>query len=222
MRLRIIIKYFLVLIFIFLTLNIFPQSIPQAKGIIETLSSKEFGGRGYADGGDKKAASFISSHFKNFSLKSFNENYFQTVPFNVNVFPNHLKLKINGKKLNIGQDYILNPISGQGRGKGKIIWFDSLMFNSEAARRDFMTTDLSKKIVVYKSKHYGDLIQLPVKYLNHLHEAPALIEIQDKKLTASIASNAMNHPTFEMLNSERLKSAKKIKFWVDANLLKKI
>ena len=94
------------------------------------------------------------------------------------------------------------------------------MFGSEAARRDFMMKDLAKKVVVYNARHYADLIQLPIKYLDHLHEAPALIEIQDKKLTASIAGNAMHHPTFEMLSSPKLKQAKKLNSTLMPNLLK--
>jgi len=213
-------KYLFIIFFISSIFSANGQSIPEARGIIDTLASPEFGGRGYSDGGDKKAATFIANHFKNYSLKSFTDSYFQTVVFNVNVFSDNVKLKINGKKLITGQDYILNPISGSGRGKGKTFWFDSLIFNSEAARRDFMMMDISKKIIIYESKHYADLIKLPVKYLDHLHEAPALIEVQEKKLTASIASNTMNHPTFEMLNNAKLQVAKKVKFRVDAKLIK--
>jgi hypothetical protein len=198
----------------------FAQNMSRVKSTIDTLTSPDFQGRGYVNNGNRKAADFIASRFQQYGLKKFSNNYFQSVKFNVNVFPNHVELSIDGKKLQPGKDFIVNAISGKGQGKAEIMYFDTLMFISEAAKRDFMMQDVTHKVIAYRAKDYAELIQLPVQYLHHVHEAMALIEIQDKKLTASIASNQLSHPTFEVYQEALPTKAKKAKYRLDAELIK--
>jgi aminopeptidase YwaD len=214
-------KYFFLCFLLHICLTITAQNLIRAKANIDTLASEDFHGRGYVNGGDRKAADFIARKFLQLQLKSFNQSYFQAFSFPVNTFPGKVSLKIDGKKLEPGKDFILNPLAGSGKTKGKIVFLDTLIFESEAARLDFMRKDVRKNILVYKSKYYGSLMHLPVEYLNHLHEASALLELTDKKLTASVASQQFNHPVFEVLNSRFPPKATKAGFEVEAVLIKK-
>ncbi|MBC8112489.1 MAG: hypothetical protein H7Y04_15670, partial [Verrucomicrobia bacterium] len=164
-------KYFFICFLFFGGSSLYAQNLIRAKANIDTLTSEAFHGRGYVNGGDRKAADFIAQKFKKLQLRSFNQSYFQAFAFPVNTFPGKVSLKIDSKKLEPGKDFILNPLAGSGKTKSRILFLDTLIFESEAARLDFMRKDVRKNILVYGSKHYGSLMHLPVEYLNHLHEA---------------------------------------------------
>jgi aminopeptidase YwaD len=201
-------------------LNIAAQDMRRVRANIDTLASPALHGRGYVNNGSRLAADFIASQFKRLTIKPFGDNYFQPFTFNVNTFPGKASLKIDGKTLKPGEDFILNAISGSGKGKGEIVWLDSLIFESEAARRDFVRRDFRKNVLVYPARQYGDIIQLPIQYLNHLHEAAALIELQDKKLTGNVASQQLNHPIFEMTAASFPLNTRKARFNLEATFIK--
>jgi len=72
-------------------------------------------GRGYVEKGDKIAADYISQQFKKFNLSKFNKDYYQSFYLTVNTFPGDLYLKINGKTLIPGKDYLVDPSSAGGK-----------------------------------------------------------------------------------------------------------
>ena len=177
------------------------QDMPRVRATIDTLTSSDLAGRGYVNNGNRKAADLIARRFRQAGLVPFGENYFQPLGFDVNVFPGKASLKINGKSLVAGQDFIASPISGKGRGKAAILPLDTAIFTDEPARQHFLSLDLKHKAVLYQAKFYAALIQLPAPYLAHLGQAQALLEIQDKKLTASVAGVQQLHPAFQILKA---------------------
>lgn len=104
-------KRFVVLLLFFCChyVNSFAQVLPYAKEVVKTLTSDDFKGRGYVEQGDKRAADYIRSQFKEFGLKAFNEDYYQTFTTPVNTFPNNITLKINGVSLEAGKDFLVEP-----------------------------------------------------------------------------------------------------------------
>lgn len=87
-------KNFAVLFFLlFLSTLLFSQNVPYARGIIDTLASNEFYGRGYVNNGDKIAADFIVKQLKKNKLRFFTPDTLQKFPLNVNTFPGHWNLK---------------------------------------------------------------------------------------------------------------------------------
>ncbi len=100
---------FIILLAVF-NLNNFAQNRQFAQKTIDTLSSNAFYGRGYVKGGDKKAALFILQFYTTIGLKPFkNSTYLYPFSFMVNTFSSKCKVKIDGKILTPGLDYILNP-----------------------------------------------------------------------------------------------------------------
>lgn len=100
-----------------------------ARNVIKKLTSKEFFGRGYLNNGLDKAAKYISSELQRFKAKPlFETGYFQWFDFNVNVFPGKMSVKLNGKLLKTGVDYILAPESGSIEGKFELKKKDSLSY----------------------------------------------------------------------------------------------
>lgn len=105
----------LLLALFFTPLFLFSQDMNYAHKVLDTLTSKSMHGRGYVEKGDKIAADYISQQFQKFNLNKFNKDYFQSFNLTVNTFPGDLYLKINGKTLFPGKDYIVDPASNGGK-----------------------------------------------------------------------------------------------------------
>ncbi|QHT69113.1 M28 family peptidase [Rhodocytophaga rosea] len=195
------------------------QDMARIKKNIDTLCSPAMHGRGYVNKGDLVAASFIGEQFRQMGLKSFGTTFLQYFPLDINTFPKKVKLQIDKQTLTPGKDYIVNPVSAKGKGSGKIVYLDTLIFTQEQARQKFLQTDFRKNILVYQSKHQNKLLELPGEYLNKMHEARALIELHPEKLTASLSNKQQSHPAFEMVSKTLPSNASKAKFRLDATLI---
>ena len=116
-----------------LTLKSFAQDTIYTREIIRQLTSKSFFGRGYVKNGLQKAESFIINEIKkqkNFPL--FGKTFTQTFTHSVNTFPKRCDVKLNGKKLKPGIDYILNPNSPSIKGKFNLIKKDSSFYSDNS------------------------------------------------------------------------------------------
>ncbi len=99
--------------------------------VIKKLTSKEFFGRGYLNDGLDKAAKYIAKELKKFEAKPlFYTGYFQWFDFNVNTFPGKVIVKVDGKLLKPGADYILNEESSALKGIFNLEKKDSVTFIS--------------------------------------------------------------------------------------------
>ncbi len=176
------------------------QDMQRVKRVLDTLCSPEMAGRGYLEAGDKKAASYIAQQFKEIGLQSFNEDYFQFFQLSVNTFPKKIRLRLDRKKLTLGDDYIVNAVSSTARGGGRIYYLDTLIFTDQTARETFLNTDVDNKVLVYHRKDYERLAELPVNVVKKVYEAKAVIELQDK-LTAAVSTKAIETAIFEVDSS---------------------
>jgi aminopeptidase YwaD len=120
-------SFFLVLLLF--SLGIKSQDSLYARLVIKKLTSKECYGRGYLNNGLDVAAKFISSELKRLKTEPlFSTGYFQWFDFDVNTFPDKISVKINGKLLKPGIDFIPNPESGSVKGKYTLVKKDSTTF----------------------------------------------------------------------------------------------
>ncbi|WP_316840887.1 M28 family metallopeptidase [Pedobacter gandavensis] len=121
-------KYLLVLLFIFAKSS-FGQDLKTARKVVDTLSSREMWGRGYTKDGMGKAANFISSEFASYGLLPMSgKDFKQTFTYPANTFPGAMTLRINGKLLVPGRDFLVSPESMGQRVKGVLIQKDSITF----------------------------------------------------------------------------------------------
>ncbi|MES2732597.1 MAG: M28 family peptidase [Bacteroidota bacterium] len=196
------------------------QDMSRVRATIDTLCSPGLFGRGYVKHGEKIAADYLAKRFTTIGLQPFNQSYFQPFTLNINTFPKPIQLKMDGKKLLPGQDYLLNSISQKGRGKGKVLRLDTLILTDEAARQRFLQSEVKNKVMVYEKRHYARLVELPLDYLNKVYEAKAVIELQNSnKLTASLSPSQLSKPLFEMKQADFNPATKKIKFKAYAQLI---
>ena len=213
-------KQLFVLLFLLQLQLLYSQDMQRARKTIDTLASKSMHGRGYVLGGDSIAASFIKTQFKNIGVYPIKNSYYQYFKFDVNTFPKKVFLKSDKKKLVVGQDYIVNPVSGKGKGKAEVQMLDTLIFSNDSARKKFLGSDIKRKAIVYRASDYNRIIELPLDYLDKIHEAKCVVELEGKKLTASISTHQYSHPFFQAKTQAFQPPPPKIKFKLDAVLKK--
>jgi aminopeptidase YwaD len=206
-------------ILIFLFFKTHAQDIKRAKQHIDTLCSVKYAGRGYVDEGDKKAAEFISTEFTKIGLQSFEDNFYQSFQFPINTFPNEVILKIGKKSLRIGDDFIMEASSPSVFGKAKLHKLDTLIFSDSTASRKFLKVSCKNTMLIYRQKDYKKITKLPSKYLEKFYCFDQYLELQDKKLTASVSPLQSEKATFQILENSLPKKAKNAAFEVEAKLI---
>lgn len=106
----------------------FAQDISYAKKTLNKLTSPDLWGRGYTNNGMGKAADFIEKEFIKMGMNPIQ----QTFSFPVNTFPRSMELKVNGKRLAPGSDFIVDQASKGIKQAGRLIKLDSGQFVSES------------------------------------------------------------------------------------------
>ena len=87
------------------------QNIAYARKVVDTLASEAMHGRGYVQEGHRLAAAFIANEFERYGLQPVADEYYQPFRVEVNTFPDVLQLRVNGKLLESGVDYLPDPCS---------------------------------------------------------------------------------------------------------------
>ncbi|WP_129715109.1 M28 family metallopeptidase [Pedobacter sp. SYP-B3415] len=113
-----------------------PQTIEQVK----TLSSEAFWGRGYTRDGMKKAAAYIAKNLEKSGVAPMNgPSYLQHFSYPVNTFPGAMELRLNGKSLVPGLDFLVgNESTGQRIENASLEKKDSVTYLSAATKTIFV------------------------------------------------------------------------------------
>ncbi len=194
------------------------QDMTRVKATIQTLTSPEFHGRGYVNGGDKIAATYLQTQFASMGLKMFGTSYFQPFTTPINTFPKKISLKLDKRELVPGKDFIVDPISQKGRGKVTIQHLDRRIFTDPQAARAFLAKSLKKTMLVYEPTDYAQLTEKE-ELLEKVYTAKVLVELQKEKLTASVSTAALSHPIFDIVKKDWDSTARKATFRVDAKFI---
>ena len=105
-----------------------------SRSYVDTLTSPYFWGRGYTKDGMGKAAVFLQNEFRSIGLTSFEQsNYLQNFTYPVNIFPKEMEVRIDGKKLKPGEDFIVAAESRSANGKYDLQQTDSNIFINRAS-----------------------------------------------------------------------------------------
>ncbi|RZL15797.1 MAG: aminopeptidase, partial [Pedobacter sp.] len=159
----------------FIGFSSFAQDLAYAKKTINTLTSKKYWGRGYTKNGMSKAADFIANEFKNFGLSPLSGGDFkQQFSFPANTFPSKMDLKINGKKLKPGKDFIVHQASKGVKTTDSLVLKDSITYLS---KNGHVIVSLAPKLTWSASQ----------KVLDY-----TIVEVAQKALTATPKSININ------------------------------
>lgn len=194
------------LLITFLTLVLqhgWSQDRQYAEEMVKKLASPELHGRGYVEKGDIKAANFIASQMKDMNLLSFTDNYLQRFPIKINRFPGKMSLKLNGKELLPGKDFIVDPSSPSYTGEFEVEIINRKRL--QESRYDELLEELKAK---EKRIYVIDFVGLPKdsqplarELLGSIAEFAPLIEVKEKKLTWSMSGSQATHAAFDVLDS---------------------
>lgn len=161
-----------------------------ARLVIKKLTSKECFGRGYLNNGLDAAAKFISGELSRFKAQPFfTTGYYQWFDFNVNTFPGNVSVKINGKALKPGVDYLINPESGSIKGKFTVKPVDSVTYKATDSPIPVIVS-LKRKLMFTVSTHSLAGCEIELLNKNQYKEIKTIeIDIESKVLTKYINKN---------------------------------
>jgi len=156
-------RFGLLLAFLFLFSNpSFSQDTVYARQVIKFLTSKKCYGRGYLKNGLKVAARYIVDELKLQNTEPLlASGYYQLFRFNVNTFPGKVKLKIDGKKLTPGSDFIISPESRGINGTFSVQKKDSVTYLSQTKETPLLL-QLKKKLTASVAQEAADYCQIEV------------------------------------------------------------
>lgn len=195
---------------------LYGQDLQFADKIIKTLTSKEFYGRGYVNNGTGRAAEFIESQLTSLGIPLLDQPEFG-VP--VNTFPGKMLLRINGKKLVPGKDYLVDPASPslQLTTHSFEVIDSSWLVNEEILRRQLKKSNSDLVLVDIRSLNFKD-IQERLNYLKYSQEPghKALIIVDDNKLTWGLSQVQSVRPVIYIKSEVELVPLEKVVISFDA------
>jgi hypothetical protein len=113
------------------------------------------------------AAEIIVSEIKSAKGKPlFGNSYFQDFYFDVNTFPGNMSVKIDGKELKPGADFIPEPESGSGKGKFTLMKKDSVTWIAFGSKSDRLAAAVSLKKKLTFSVGHEKLDYCSIELLN--------------------------------------------------------
>lgn len=180
--------------------------------ITKELCSENYEGRGYVNDGHLKAANFIESKFKEFGLQPVGQTYKQPFSFDVNTFPDDLEVRINGQKLKVGDDFIVDANSGSAKGQYEVVWITS---DKDFFKFEYGNESREGKVLVIK-----DIVTKDIDTNQMLRDwrfkganiAPVIF-LTDRKYTWTVGRSEYKFPIVELrdsLFSEAIKEGQKI------------
>ncbi len=170
-----------------------------ARKVVDTMASKSMHGRGYVNDGDGIAANFIHEEFTKLGLLFFKDNYYQKFSFPINTFPEKVSLKIDGKEMIPGKDFIVSSHSPSFAGKHTVVIADEKLISKKRKFKKFLKRDLTDKIIIV-----NDTGKQTSEELRELQEnsckSKAVIVLKDK-LTWSASQEVSTYPLVEVLGT---------------------
>ncbi|MFA6199819.1 MAG: M28 family peptidase [Bacteroidales bacterium] len=178
------------------------QSYKYAHYCLDSLSSKDFSGRGYFGYGDKKAANFIVRELKNSGVKLLGKEGKQEFDLTINNIYT-LELKLNNKdsiKI-VGEDFLVlgsSPTKKITLEKEKLI-----VINNEKDYKKELA-DYSSKVILFNQKTANlSKIYAFIRDLEKSYVTPKLVIIQGyDKIQYAIGRNQIHFPVLQLKGEE--------------------
>ncbi|MFM7668799.1 MAG: M28 family metallopeptidase [Bacteroidota bacterium] len=183
------------------------------------LCSPELHGRGYVNGGDSIAASYIASSFKEIGLSTYpNSNFFQSFEFPVNTFPEDMEVVLGDRKLIPGIHFVVEPSSKGFSGELNLKTVDV----SELCNQKLNLKNWQKNtgLVVRNFGFGGDTIRKVSEYLSKLALSLPILEIVNSKFTWSVSTTSFKILYLQIQDSIFGTSHEKISVNIDSEYKK--
>ena len=213
-------NYTILLLCSFLCINLNGQNKFFAKEIVKTLTSEDYAGRGYIKDGHNKAANFIAEKFKELGLEGFDSDYKQEFQIDVNTFNGNSDVKIDGKLMYAGVDFIVDPSCPSIKGKYDLVWLNPKIVGNTNKMMKFSSNDLKNSFLIIDKTGITDSTQ--INFLNGMlynpFKAKGIVIVQNEKFTWGISKRQHNYPIIYIKKNLISFSNKKIELNIDATL----
>ena len=178
--------------------------IEEIRRITKQLCAPEFHGRGYVNRGDSLAADYLVSEFKKVGLSPYKGDYLQHFSIDqVNTFPEAMTVKLGGKELKPGIDYVVDPSSAGYKGElnpmvldGKSLFDKDIVAN---AIGDILSGASDKNALVLR---VSDLSKDSLAEIRGISQALAeyvpVIELVQSKFTWSVGRRQLPQLAVQM------------------------
>lgn len=191
-----------------------------ARRYVKNLTAPALHGRGYVQNGDRLAADWIAQQFTRMGLKPLKADYFQPFQFNVNSFPDSVKVSVDGKRLVPGVDFIVDPSSGKASGRFNLVHLlpDDLL---DPAKRSMAMGVLSGNAACLHfpaTKNADSLQRFSAIEKELMHFCP-VVKKATGKLTWGVAQEAEPFPLIEVAGDALTDSSTTIELDVRNTLL---
>ncbi|MCI1752082.1 MAG: M28 family peptidase [Flavobacteriales bacterium] len=177
-----------------------PASVTDiARQYVDTLAAPGMHGRGYVQCGDSLAAEWLSAQFDRIGLEKLDGNRFQPFSFPVNTFPDSVKLRIGGKDLRPGLDFITDPASGSDHGAFNMLRITLEDLSVERKTQTWQTLEGRIALLRFPATTNRDSLALFAKLAEEVAQHAPVIRQGGAKLTWSVALEALPHAVIELL-----------------------
>lgn len=204
----------IILTFIFVAFSVNAQNLEKTKERIEILASPEFGGRGYVKNGGALAANYIAEQMKNAGLKYFGKSYFQEFKYNVNTFPEKIRVKLQNKALVPGTDFLIGPASPTVKSKYEIFLPDSLLLNDTLKfLQELVKNDHKNEafVIDYAQTQNIDIKKFYINIMRFNHLFGCVVELIPEELMWSVSTQVQMYPVVKIKRESFDKTAEVIK-----------
>jgi hypothetical protein len=188
--------------------------------MINTLTSENYAGRAYFKNGHNKAANLIAETFKEFGLEGFDSDYKQEFQIDVNCFDGNADVKIDGKLMYAGVDFIVEPRCPKIKGEFDLIWLNPKIIGNAKKMMKFSSSDLKNSFLIIDETGITDSTQL--EFLSGMTHNPfkakGIILLQNEKLTWGISQQQRDYPIIYIQKKLVSFKNKKIELDIDATL----
>ena len=179
--------------------------IEEVRRITHQLCSPELHGRGYVNKGDSLAAEFIATEFSKIGLKPIGDSYFQEFQHSVNTFPGVMLVQQNNRKLIPGVHFLVDA----GSAGAKMQLKPKRIPISTALNTDKLIQEIQaiSNGTTYNSiafdfrKLSADTLRKISGLTREIAGILPVIEVTDRKLTWSVASEQLKHPLLQIQDS---------------------
>lgn len=194
------------------------QNMQRVRQVLDTLTSGYMHGRGYIFEGDTKAADYIRHTFHEAGLEPIGSSYYQSFTLPINTITATPYLKVNGKELLPGLDFVVQAGSPSAKGTAKTLPLDTLIFSDKAVARKFFSQNFSRKALVYHQQHIRQISQLLIFHQQLLQKAKVHVVLQQGLLT-TVAQQQNTVPVLEVQKDAWPVRAKRLTYNIQAGFV---
>ncbi len=190
---------------------------------LDQLCAPEMHGRGYVNGGDSLAATYIAREFKKAGLQQRRNSWYQAFRFGVNTFPGNMDLVVDGTVLKAGVDFIVEPNGGGGKASRKVAVYTASDLEDRVKTEKFgHPAWVNSHILVIDPagietpKEKGRFLQIWRSFANNM----PVVLLKEDQLTWSVGRAAFKYPVFEVKKNKFPVAAGEIRYDVDQQFVR--